>query len=235
VQQFNKKFANAINVMSILQQKDGEIQAQRIKDAINSGSDIDLDHVCIKGDLILSVAETAKQDVGSTASKISFEEPKCIKAFIRFYHCTFEGIVDFASTIFCQEVSFDGSSFKEDVLFCSRSGGTSLKSTEFKKEASFHNTHFHKYSDFNSVIFRDKVKFQEAEFREFSNHVDFSCARFGEDANFVMSRFFVEARFDHARFHGITTFSSGTVFHKDANFRDSIFYERVRFLVVYLY
>lgn len=215
--------------MSLLKQCGGELQAQMIKDAIASRYDIDLDHVRITGDLIISAAEAAKIFAATTKAKISFEKPICIESQMRFIHCIFEGIVDFANTRLCQEVIFDGSHFKENVYFCPHSGGIPLRSAEFQRQVSFHNAHFYKYADFNSVNFRDKAKFQEAEFREFSNHVDFCCANFGGDVNFVMAHFLVKAEFLRARFHGITIFSNGTVFNKDANFADTIFYERVRF------
>lgn len=66
--------------MPSLRQTQGEISAVRVKDAINSGYDIDLDHVDIKEDLILSVAEAIKQEKSTT--DISFEDPTRITCHI---------------------------------------------------------------------------------------------------------------------------------------------------------
>jgi len=58
--------------MSLLQQRGGEIQAQRIRDALDNGENIDLYRVRILGDLSSSDEETER-------AENSFSEPKHIK------------------------------------------------------------------------------------------------------------------------------------------------------------
>jgi hypothetical protein len=74
--------------MSPLHQQEGEIQAQRIIEALDDGQNIDLYRVRILGDLLLSEGERL------------FEEPKHINSRIRFSNCFFEGSVNFAKTVF---------------------------------------------------------------------------------------------------------------------------------------
>jgi len=66
--------------MSLLQQRGGEIQAQRIREALDSGENIDLYRVRILGDL-------SSSDDGAERSENSFREPKQIKSQIKFDYC----------------------------------------------------------------------------------------------------------------------------------------------------
>lgn len=162
-----------VQTVPTLRQNQGEISADRVKDAINNGYDIDLDHVTITGDLTLSVAETIKHERPTT--DISFEDPKRITSHIRFHYCSFEGRVDLSNVIFAQEISFGGSYFKEDVFFWPSSGGMPLlKSAEFQMRTDFSFAKFDKVADFCYVRFKDRVSFKEAVFYGNANHVDFS-------------------------------------------------------------
>jgi len=214
--------------MPSLRQKQGEISAVRVKDAINSGYDIDLYRVDINGDLILSVAEAIKREKQTT--DFSFEDPKQITSHIRFNHCSFMGHVDLSNVIFAQEISFGGSHFKEDVFFCPISGGMPLlKAAEFQMATDFSFTNFDKFADFGFVHFKGDASFKEAVFRGNQNHVDFSNAKFDKETDFDGAIFDREARFLGTQFHGITSFSSGTRFLKKAVFADALFYEEVWF------
>ena len=214
--------------MPSLRQTQGEISAVRIKDAINSGYDIDLYHVDIKEDLILSVAEAIKHEKPTT--DISFEDPTRITSHIRFNHCSFEGRVDLSNVIFAQEISFGGSHFKEDVFFCPTSGGMPLlKAAEFQMDADFSFANFYKGADFGFVHFKGEVSFKEAVFLGNANHADFGHTKFDKEADFDCAIFDRVARFLGAQFHGVTTFSSNTRFQKEAVFADAIFYAEVWF------
>jgi len=211
--------------MPSLRQKQGEILAVRVKDAINSGYEIDLDHVDIKGDLILSVAEAIKQEKPTT--DISFEDPKRITSHIRFHHCSFRGLVDLSNVIFAQEISFGGSHFEENVFFCPTSGGMPLlKAAEFQMDADFSFANFHKAADFGFAHFKGDASFKETVFQ---NHADFTSIKLDGEADFDGAIFNGEARFLRAQFHGITTFSSMTRFQERAVFGDALFYEEVWF------
>jgi len=198
--------------MSLLQQRGGEIQAQRIRDALDNGENIDLYRVRILGDLSSSDEEAER-------AENSFSEPKHIKSQIIFNHCFFEGSVKFVKTVFLQEVSFGGSHFKEGAAFWPGP-------TEFQKAANFSFTHFCGRADFSFVKFKDDVTFKQALFRKDGHsQTEFSHAIFNKDADFVGSIFERKAIFLGSRFRDSADFSSNTIFNEDVQFDDARFYE----------
>ncbi|MGI6015724.1 MAG: pentapeptide repeat-containing protein [Methanothrix sp.] len=198
--------------MSLLQQREGEIQAQRIREALDSGENIDLYRVRILGDL-------SSSDEVAERSGNSFREPKHIKSQIEFNHCFFEGSVKFIKTIFLQEVSFVGSHFKKNVAFWPGS-------TEFQKAADFSFTQFFGGADFSYVKFKDNVTFQEAVFHKDGHlQAEFSHTTFDKDAIFIGSIFDRKAIFLGSRFKDDADFSSNTIFNEDVQFDDARFYE----------
>jgi len=202
--------------MSLLQQRGEKIQAQRIRDALDNGENIDLYDVRILGDLSSSDEEAER-------AENSFSEPKHIKSQIIFNSCIFEGSVKFVKTVFLQEVSFGGSHFKEDVAFWPGP-------TEFQKAADFSFTHFCGRADFNSVKFKDDVTFKEALFsKDGHSQTEFSHAIFDKDADFVGSIFKGKAIFLDSRFRDSANFSSNTKFKEDVQFDNARFYETPRF------
>jgi hypothetical protein len=193
--------------MSPLLQREGEIQAQRIKEALDSGENIDLYRVRVLGDLSLS-------DLGR-----SFNEPTHINSRIRFSHCFFEGSVKFAKTVFIQEVSFEGSHFESDAVFWPGQ-------TEFQKEADFSFCNFNGKADFSYVKFKGDAVFNQAVFRnDGHSQAEFSHTKFDKDAEFIGTFFGRKAIFLGSRFRDKTDFSSNTIFYDDVQFDDVRFYE----------
>jgi uncharacterized protein YjbI with pentapeptide repeats len=207
-----------------LQKRGGELQALRIKEAINRGSDIDLYKTHIKGNLKLSETEDTKQT--SLSDAISSEVQNHKKHRMRFGHCFFEGIVDFSEPI----------SWRDHAI----------EKKTIASELDFTNSIFEDAVTFSNVVFKENVKFDKAIFKNnvyffgavFCRGASFRNANFEKIASFQQAQFCCDAVFENVEFAKCALFDGDddkeTKFHRAnfnyAQFNNNAFFNKTQFV-----
>jgi hypothetical protein len=209
----------------------GEIDASEILAKIEKGGDVEYDNVIIKGNLDIS------------GHKLPEENGKpIINSKISIKNSRFDGFVNFASTIFKNNIRFSGTifdgidrndisatdfrsaSFNGDANFerasFSRSNVKSASHTSCPGTANFERATFSKRANFIGATFGGYANFSNA---SFSGGANFERATFSKRANFIGATFGGYANFSNATFSGDTNIFNSATFSRIANFRSASF------------
>jgi hypothetical protein len=211
------------------------IQAADILKEIQNGQPVELDHVRVVGDLILS---NLSLPVDSETNLQSINSP------IRINDSIIEGIVDFKGSTFGEKVNFQNTNFKNKVDFSNSelNGPIGFINAVFDNSALFTNTTFSRFAHFKGAKFNAYMSFANAKFLDIADlsesqivgDADFTNTYFASLVSFFGSQFNAHVRFNNAKFNGnpliwnsdyggIVDFNyskfNGPVYFTGANFR----------------
>ena len=129
-----------------------------------------------------------------------------IEIDVYFIKTTFQGEIDFSSSIFSKVADFGGVMFSKGSNFTSTVflGGADFGRAKFSKMAMFLMAKFLGEADFHSADFLGDVDFMLA---IFSDQANFEGSTFSRDAYFVRAIFLREADFSWVTFSGVTHFN----------------------------
>ena len=172
-----------------LEREKQRIASNEVLQALALGEDINLEHCCISGHLDLNRLFDKTEQFDISALNVTQKENKTIITFaqkIRFYGCTFEENVYFASP-WSQQDTLDVV-FKRDVVFNSSifNGQTRFSGALFQGTAGFDGCKFNGVASFAQVQFKAPAMFRTA---EFNGYALFTEAVFSRDSRFVNTLF----------------------------------------------
>ena len=192
---------------TIFQREKQRVSANEILQAIADGQDVDLFKCSISGMLDLNRLFNKEENFDTTNLLIRQKEHKQIVVLdqnIRFYNCTFEENVYFASP--WSEQDFLDVVFKREAIFNSSEflGQTRFSGAVFHSRAGFDGCIFKGVASFSDVVFKAPAQFRTVEFHGYAL---FNSAKFNKEARFVNTLFSKGGNFQATSFGGFSDFT----------------------------
>ena len=232
--------------------KDSPVTATKIIKLIEKGKDVYFKDIEIDGDIDFNKIKT--RSVESSGTYRAY-----VLSAVTFVNCTFNGKIIAYSvdenkaksyTTFTKNLSFQGCTFKNDVVFSETAveGIVNFSSSTFEKIADFQGFNF-KYKDtyFTDVKFKAEAKFQRIScygninFKSsvFSENVSFQkslikgnfsmgATKYEKYADFSSVFVFRNVNFNYAKFNGKLTFNN-SVFNNKSDFNNVEFNKNASF------
>ena len=213
----------------IFKKENQDVSAKQILQAIANGDDIDLFRCRITSSLDLNALVGKEINYDLKGLAIHQEEYKSVIVLdhkLRFYGCTFEDNVFFASP--WNEQDFLDVVFKREVVF---------NSSVFKGQTRFSGAKFHGQAAFDGCIFNGVASFTEIEFRslalfrtvEFNGYGLFNDSVFRKDARFVNTVFSRGANFTNVVFGGNTDFTGSYCSNRAVPICDGVVFKKYNY------